>query len=121
MRGGKSLLVLLVFALGIGAYAYFVESKRDVSDTPETKRDKVWTIDSSKVEEIDVKANGGDVTKLKKSGSTWAIVSPQAMPADQDAVSTILSAVASPESSKTVDDKPQSVKPYELDPPRASV
>ena len=29
MRGGRSLLVLLVVALGLGAYIYFVESKRD--------------------------------------------------------------------------------------------
>jgi len=121
MRGGKSFLILLVLALGIGAYAYFVESKRETSDSPETKRDKVWTIDSSKIEEIDIKAANGELTKLKKNGTTWQIVAPQTMEADQDAVSTITMAVSSLESSKTIDDKPASAKPYDLDPPRATV
>src|ERR1051325_2613952 len=104
MRGGKAFLILLVLALGIGAYAYFVESKRETSDSPETKRDKVWTIDSSKIEEIDIKAANGELTKLKKNGTTWQIVAPQTMEADQDAVSTITMAVSSLESSKTIDD-----------------
>ena len=71
MRGGKSFLVLLVIAIGVGAYAYFVESKRDVSDSAATKREKVWTIDAGKIEAIDVKAANGDLTRLKKNGSTW--------------------------------------------------
>jgi hypothetical protein len=121
MRGGKSFLILFVLALGIGAYAYFVESKRDVSESPETKREKVWTIDSSKIEEIDIKAANGDVSKLKKNGTTWQIVSPQTLEADQDAVNTITMAVSSLESSKTVDEKPASAKPFDLDPPRATV
>jgi hypothetical protein len=33
MRGGRSLLILLVVAVGLGAYAYFVESKRDRAAT----------------------------------------------------------------------------------------
>src|SRR6476620_2230212 len=105
MRGGRSFLVLLVVAIGIGAYAYFVESKRDVSDSPDTKREKVWTIDSTKIEEIDIKAANGDLTKLKKNGAAWQIVAPQPLQADQDAVGTITMALSSLESTKTVDDK----------------
>jgi len=121
MRGGKSFLVLLVIAIGVGAYAYFVESKRDVSDSAATKREKVWTIDAGKIEAIDVKAANGDLTRLKKNGSTWQIVAPQPMDADQDAINTITTAVSALESTKTVDDKPASGKPFDLDPPRATV
>jgi hypothetical protein len=121
MRGGKSFLILLVVAAGLGAYVYFVESKRDVSDTPAVKHDKVWTVDANKLEEIDIKASNGDLTKVKKNGPTWQIVSPEPMEADADAINTIATALSSLESTKTVDDNPPSVKPFDLDPPHASI
>ena len=121
MRGGKSFLILLVIAAAIGGYAYFVESKRDLSDTTPLKRDKVWTLDQAKLEAIDVKASNGDLTKLKKNGTTWQIAGPEPMDADQDVVNTIMSALTSLESTKTVDENPASVKPFDLDPPHASV
>ena len=121
MRGGKSLLVLLVIALGLGSYAYLVESKRDLSDTGGPKPTKVMPIDAGKVEEVEVKAASGEVTTLKKNGSTWQIVGPEPMDADQDAVSTIVSSLSSLETTRTVDENPTDVKPFDLDPPRATV
>jgi hypothetical protein len=124
MRGGKSFLILFVVAAAIGAYAYFVESKREVSDTsatPVVKPTKIWTLESDKIDEIDVKSTNGETTKLKKTGTTWQIVAPEQAEADQDAVSTIVSAIASLESSRTVDDNPPDVKPFELEPSRVSV
>ena len=102
MRGGKSFLVLLVLALGIGAYAYFVESKRESSDSAPaagTKATKVLTVESGKVEELEVKSASGDVTHLKKNGNDWQITAPVAMDADQQAVSTLLSSLESLETS----------------------
>ena len=49
MRGGRSFLILLVVALGLGAYIYFVESKREPADTAASKKDKVFTADSVEV------------------------------------------------------------------------
>ena len=121
MRGAKSFLVLLVIAIAIGAYAYFVESKKEVSDASTTKTEKVWTMDADKVEEIEVKASNGDRTTLKKNGGTWQITAPKPADADQSAASSMASSLASLESTKTVDEKPASVKAFELDPPNVSV
>ena len=124
MRGGKSFLVLLVLALGIGAYAYFVESKREPSDATAaagTKATKVLAVDAGKFEELEVKSASGDVTRLKKTGSDWQIVAPSAMEADQQAVNTLVSSLESLESSKTIDENPASVKDFGLDPPRAVI
>lgn len=121
MGRGRSFLVLVVIALAIGAYAYFVESKREVSDSTATKNEKAWSIDTNKVEQIDVKAANGDVTTLKKTGANWQIVSPVSAEADQAAVSSMLSSLSSLESTKVVDEAPADVKPFELDPPRISV
>ena len=38
MRGGRSFLILLVVALGLGGYIYFVESKRDRPTQPRRPR-----------------------------------------------------------------------------------
>ena len=121
MRGAKSFLVLLVVAIAIGAYAYFVESKKEVSDASTTKTEKVWTMDADKVEELEVKASNGDRTTLKKNGGTWQITAPKPADADQSAASSMASSLASLESTKTVDEKPASVKAFELDPPNVSV
>ena len=74
MRGGRSFLILLVVALGLGGYIYFVESKREPASSPATKKDKVFTADSSKFEEVEVHAVSGDVTTLKKVNGLWEIV-----------------------------------------------
>lgn len=121
MRGGKSFLALVAIAAAVVAYAYFVESKKDLSETPEAKKEKIWTLDSGKIEEIEIKAANGDLTKLKKAGTTWQIVAPQPMDADQDAVSTIVSAVSTVESNRTVDEHATALSGYELEPPRTRV
>ena len=51
MRGGRSFLILLVVALGIGAYIYFFESKRDPAGEAVVKKDKVFATQSSTIEE----------------------------------------------------------------------
>ena len=85
MRGGRSFIILLVVAMGLGAYIYFVENKKDVSGTAATKKDKLFTgVDSGKVEEIEVHAGTGDVTHLKKSGDKWQIVAPETADADSN-------------------------------------
>ena len=121
MRGAKSFLVLLAIAVAIGAYAYFVESRREGSDASTTKNEKVWSIEADKIEQIDVKAANGDQTTLKKNGSDWQITAPTTADADQSAVGSMASSLASLESTKTVDENPASAKPFDLDPPNVSV
>lgn len=116
MRGGRTFLILLVVALGLGAYIYFVESKRNPSDLE--KKDKVFTIDSSKIDSIEVKAASGETTTLKKNGTDWQIVAPDTMDADASAVTTLVSTLESLEVSRVVSDNPSSVKEYGLDPPK---
>lgn len=119
MRGGKSFLVLLAVAAALGAYIYFVESKRTGSD--EKKKDKVFTVDTSKVDTIEVHAASGETTTLKKSGSDWQIVAPEAIDADASTVGTLVSTLESLEVSRVVSDNPSSVKEYGLDPAKSSV
>ena len=119
MRGGKSFLVLVAVAVALGAYIYFIESKRTGSD--EKKKDKVFTVDASKIEEIEVHAASGETTTLKKAGTDWQIVAPEAVEADASTVGTLVSTIESLEVGRVVNDNPASVKEYGLDPPKSSI
>src|SRR5262245_49410933 len=120
MRGPRSLLVLLVLALGVGAYAYFVESKKDLTD-PSTKRDKVFKVETGKIDDVEVHAVSGDVTKLKKTGDEWQIVAPVTVTADQSTANSLVSTLETLEMQKTLDENPASVSAFGLEPARFTV
>lgn len=119
MHGVRSFIVLIVIGLGLGAYLYFVESKRDPSGVD--KKDKVFAIESDKIDELTVKAESGEKTTLKKSGSDWQIVEPLSAPTDSANVSGITSNLSSLEISRVIDENPQDVAEYGLNEPRVEV
>jgi hypothetical protein len=120
MRSGRSLLVLLALAAGLGAYIYFVEAKREPSGAPET-RDKVFTVESSAIEEIEIRSATGQATTLKKTGTDWQIVAPVTAPADSSTVESLLSSLASLEVQRVVEEAPAALAPFGLEPPRFSL
>jgi hypothetical protein len=120
MRGGRSLLVLLVVALGLGAYIYFVESKRDPLAT-ET-REKVFSVDTAAIEQIEVRAASGEVTTLRKAGEDdWQIAAPVSAPADETTVASITGALASTDITRVLDENAAAFDQFGLDPPRITV
>jgi hypothetical protein len=120
MNRGRSFLILLVVALGLGGYIFFVESKRDLTD-PATLKAKLFTVDSAKVEALEVRAADGSTTSLKKEGETWRIVAPEALDADEAQVSTLVNTLESAEVQRVIDPNPTSVKDFGLDPARYSI
>lgn len=120
MRGGKSLLVMLGVAAALGAYIYFVELKRDPSASGE-KKDKVFTVESGKIEELEIRAASGETTTLRKQGDNWQIVSPAGLDADPTEVMGVVSTLETLENQNTLAENPASVAQYGLEPVRLSV
>ena len=58
--------------LGLGAYLYFVESKRTPADDAE-KLDKVFAVEADAIDEVTIRSDKGEQTTLKKSGTDWKI------------------------------------------------
>jgi hypothetical protein len=122
MRGGRSLLILLVVALGLGAYIFLFEAKREpAGDTAAVKKAKVFSTDASKFEEIEVKATSGDTTTLKKKNGLWEIASPESVPTDASEVGSLVSSIESLEIQSVVDENPKSPAEFGLEPPRFTV
>jgi len=112
--------VLVALAVGLGAYIYFVESERDPPGTPET-RAKVFTVESTAIEEVEIRSAAGPATTLKKTGTEWQIVAPVTAPADASTVDSLVSSLAGLEVQRVVEESPAAMAPFGLEPPRFSV
>src|SRR5262245_8455638 len=120
MRGGRSLLVLLVVGLGLGAYIYFVESKRD-PDAAE-KKDKVFTVEADKIDKLEIQAASGETTRAEKAGDSWKLAAPVATDADASAVSSIADALSTAEIVTVLqEESPADLAQFGLQPARFSV
>jgi hypothetical protein len=119
MRGVRSFLVLLVLLAGLGGYALY-EYQRGPTDNGD-KRNKVFTVESDKIEEITIKAEAGDTTTLKKTGSNWQIVQPLTADTDGGEVTGILTNLSSLEVQRVIDENPGDLAEYGLAQPRIEI
>jgi len=119
MRGLRSFIVLLIIAAGLGAYIYFVESKRNPNEP--VAHEKVFSIEASAIRTLDVKNEAGEHTKLEKIGDSWTIVAPLKTEADKTLASAIASNLASVEIQRVVEEKPADYAQYALATPRIEV
>src|SRR5262245_36990671 len=110
MRGLRSTIGLLVVLIGLGAYIYFVTSKKP--DIPVTKQDKVFaSLEAAKIDELKIKSATGDVTTVKKENGTWKIVEPMAMPASDSDATALANTLSELEVVRVVEESPTDVKP----------
>ena len=120
MRGLRSFLGLLAILIALGAYLYFVESKRTPGDDEE-KREKVFAVDAATIDEVTITPETGDPTTLEKSGDAWQIVAPSAAPADAAEISGITTNLSTVEEQRLIDENPADLKEYGLADPRIEV
>lgn len=119
MRGFRSFLLLLLVGvplIGYGVYEY----RKGPAESGE-KKDKVFTVESDKIDELTVKSESGEQTALKKSGTDWQVVQPMTSPSDSAIVSGITSNLSTLEISRVIDENPSDVAQYGLSQPRIEV
>ena len=119
MRGLRSLIILLVIAIPLGWYVYKDSQRPPGGDAP--KKDKVFTVEADKIEEIAVKADSGEQTRLQKSGAEWKIIAPAPAQPDSSEVSGLTSNLSSLEVQQIVDENPSDLQQYGLTQPRIEV
>src|SRR5690348_10881927 len=122
MRGLRSLIVLLVVLIGLGAYVYFVTWKQPEGGASATKQEKVFDkVEPDKIDELKVKSEKGDTTTVKKDNCTWQVTAPMAAKADDSEISGITSSLGQLSIVRVVDENPTDLKGYGLDSPRIEV
>ena len=120
MRGLRSFGGLVVILIALGGYLYFVESKKPAGGDAE-KKDKAFTVEADKIEELTIKSESGERTTLRKSGSDWQIVQAPGVKPDSGEVSGITSNLSSLEIQRVIDENPSDLTEYSLTQPRVEV
>ncbi len=123
MRGGRSLLFLLVI---LAPVAYFAarEYRTPTSTFDAKKLEKVFAVEADKIEELRIKSESGDRTSLKKAGADWQVVSPAdggPAAADSSEVSGITSNLSTLEQQRVIDENAKELKEFGLAEPRVEV
>lgn len=72
--------VAVALLAGLGAYIYFVESKRERA--PEKPTERVFSFDKAKVREVSLAPKGGEAVRVVKEGEAWKMVAPMQTAAD---------------------------------------
>jgi hypothetical protein len=121
MRGFRSTFVLLVVLLGLVGYIYFYEMKRPASSETADQKQKVFSVEAAKIEQVEVKAASGDRTVLTKSGDAWRIVEPFDVKADDGEVTGIVSNLAALEIQRVVEEHAADLAQFGLATPRIEV
>jgi hypothetical protein len=94
------------------------DSSKPAADVPP----KILSLSEADITRLAIRRKGEPETVLSKNTSgAWQITSPQPLPADQDAVSSVLGTASSLNSEQLVDDKPADVAQYGLTDPALEI
>jgi hypothetical protein len=119
MRGMWSTLALILVLGGLGAYIYFVESKKPASGVE--PNEKVFAgVESGQVNEVQITA-GGQTSVLVKKDAGWQMTAPEATDADVTEASSLATNIASMEQTRVVDENAGDLAPYGLAEPRLKI
>lgn len=120
MKRGRSFLLLLALAAGVGAYVWFVEMPRDTT-AADTPAEKLFEVDATRIQEVVVTNEAGERSTLTKRGDTWTLAEIERAEVDPTEAGNITSGLAALESQRIVDEQPPSLAEYGLETPRVTV
>ena len=121
LRCGASVVSCSCSSSPPASAAICISSSRSATRRTRTKKEKVFTVESDKIDEMTIKSESGERTTLKKTGTDWQIVAPVTAPPDGAAVSGLTSNLSTLEIQRVIDDNPQDVAEYGLTQPRIEV
>jgi hypothetical protein len=122
MRGLTSTLILVVVLAGLGAYIYFVDSKRPAAtaDGSSETKEKVFTVEADKINELRVTAQG-ESSLLRKDDSGWKMVEPAPVDADPPETIGVVTALTNIDIVRVVDDNATNLEQFGLANPPVTV
>jgi len=109
----KHTLTLLVLALGLGAYVYYVDLKTPTTKEQTEKKGRIFEFDRDKISAIAIKTPEAKID-LKKDGPLWKVEAPVKDRADSGAMSSLLTSVELLRSESTIDNEGKGVTKDQL-------
>ena len=114
----RTALIFLILAIGLGAYAYFVERP---ARERESGKGTLLTLDSEAVEEIALAYPGNEIRLTKGPDTHWRIAAPIEADADQFVVKNLVDAISKAELTRTIEEPSQDAALYGLDVPTVTI
>jgi Domain of unknown function (DUF4340) len=112
--------VALLGALWGGFVLYSRHKAHEPAKKPETQN-KILPLASSEILSFTLEQPGAPALTCQREGSSWEIVKPLALPADQTSVSSLLSSLTDATTEEVIDPHPADLKAYGLATPRETV
>jgi len=111
----KGFLTACLLLLALSAAVWWSNKKAATAEKSviETST-KLINIPEGQFQEIEIKHRTGETVRLQRNDLKWQITSPKPLPADADAVSSMVSALSSLSSDRAVDEKPTGLDQYGL-------
>jgi hypothetical protein len=117
----NGLTIAVVLLAIFGGLVWWSNKHQAASGSTTDKTTKLLTIPEDQFQSIHVKKVTGEVIDLEKQDGKWKITQPVQLPADQDAVSSMVTNLASLNADSTVDEKAGDLKPYGLNDPTLDI
>ncbi len=121
----NTLIALVVLVVLLGGITYYNRRKQKVTAvTPTPAADKILPLSEDQIQSFTLRPHEGEPVECARGegkGAGWAIVAPEKLPADPNAVSSFLSTLTSATVDQVVSPKPADLKPFGLDSPAETV
>jgi hypothetical protein len=118
----KGLLIAVVLLAVLGGATWWSNKKQAAAaKTPADTSTKLLSIPDDQFQEIKIRKLTGETLRLSRENGKWQMLEPKALPADQDAVASMVSSLSSLNADKVVEEKAADLKPYGLDTPTLDV
>lgn len=122
MKQGRLLTASVLLAIFAGLFWWLNKREASATKAPVTPATtKIVDLPQDQIESLTIEKLGSEPIELKRARGKWSITEPKALPADQDAVSSLVSTFTSLNADKLLEDKPTSVDQYGLTKPSLSV
>lgn len=98
----RTTLILLIVALGIGAYIWFFEKKTMSTDEREEKGKLVFLVKADDIDKIEIVRGGEEIVCVRDKAGDWQIEKPLRYPADKSVLGSIAGRIESLSSARVI-------------------
>lgn len=118
----KGLLIAVVLLAVLGGLVFW-SNKQEAAKASKgaDATTKILTIPDDQFQEIHIRKLTGENETLVRDGGKWRLTEPKALPADQDAVSSMVSSLGALNADKIIEEKAGDLKPYGLADPTLKI
>lgn len=118
MKKFRGTFAVLAIALALAAYIAFTNPGTQTADI---SKGSIFQVNVDTVQEVSIERGGSQVTVRKGDDNKWAIVAPQSLETSQEAVSSLVEAIARAEFQREIEDNPSDLEVFGLQSPLAHI